>query len=556
MKELEDAPSEVEALTAQITVLKEMLQKSRAVPQDRQRLDALQRTLHDKDQEIRQLQEFKILYQRLQTSQKQFLREQDKLIADHQLLQHDLKAARTYADELNQELETLYGQMQTIKEAYQKVEEERLRCADEQQQQVLALQTLEEQCRNQAKHLECLEDEMEALKNSSSATLKSTNDLQERYQEAIKEKDELADYAFHTRQELLALKEDVRNKDDQIKEAIAAKQRSKQQVTTIELQLSESQKQQCHLQMALTDLRRDRESLQKSKTAIEAELHKNRLEKSELESKLRHALEEKNRRVSELQQQLDNAVYEQSIKDELVKKVEDLQAIIQQSHDVVAYAEANYQQLAAELQAKNAQLDELTHQLSEIKRTHNTFQDELANVQRALEVRDAELQMAQQHLAKKVKDSARLSERAEEAERRANEMEQMRDEARKRLISLESDIENDRRRQSEQETRWQQRINEAETKWKHWEKEHSRTFQQWQQAEESNKQLRELEVKYNQVSTMFANLGQMFSPPRTVEAEPLKPSKVESKLQAMEDQDLFAAPEPQRRPKRNLFENE
>ncbi len=145
---------EVEALTSQINVLKELLQKSRTTPQGTSAHGSAAKISARKRARNPTASGVQTLYQRSQANLKQALQERDRLYQDNQTLHHDLKIARSYSEELNQELELLYGQMQTLKVAYQKAEEERLLLADQQQQQSQAQQASTEQ-------LEQLEQELE-----------------------------------------------------------------------------------------------------------------------------------------------------------------------------------------------------------------------------------------------------------------------------------------------------------------------------------------------------------------------------------------------------------
>lgn len=575
---MDDTNTEIEALVAQIQVLKDLVAKSRAntsvSPQDKQRFDVLQRSAQEKDLRIKQLEEFKILYHRAQSHVHELQLEQQRyqrlaqdnaeaeshrhqLLKDNQQLQSELRNALIGTAELKEELETLYSQMESLKATLsQSAEVARALEVAEAKRQHAA-----EQCRARTEQLQNLEHEIESVRASMTHATQMFRDLEARYQGSIKEKADLVEQAERARQSYQTFKEELKSKDDLLIEAQQAKQRAKQQLTAMEQQLGDSQRQQCNLQMALTDLRRDRESLLKSKSTFEVDLKKVQQERASLESKLQQALEERTRKATELQQQIDKTLFEQGQREAIEAECNGLQTTLQQARDTLAHAEANQHRLSTDCETKERRIEELDKLFGQLKREKGAIDDELNALRRTLEIRENDLQTAQQHLAKKVKESARLNERVDEAEKRTQELEQARNELRTRLTAMDAELEKERKREAEIETRCQQRILEAQGAATHWEREYARIAQQLVQAEEANKRLRELEAKYNQVSSVLANLGQFFTPPAATAAPaPTPVAKPEADLPkeqpqaSPEEQDLFSSTQPQRRPKRNLFD--
>ncbi len=548
----EETSAELEALVSQITSMKSLLTKSQAESQrlrneavssqrDRQRFGALQRMAQEKEQRLKQLEDFQALYHRAQDQ---------------------LQQAQQRNDESAEELQSLYGQIESLKSSVREGEKARAQIAQKLDQRTEALEAAQEQCRARTTQLEEFKQELEALHHDIAETVQVIRDLEARYQGAIREKADLVDQAERARQQLLGLKEELKARDIIVTEAQTSKQRYKQQISVMEQQITETQRQQCQLQMALTDLRRDREALQRSKSGVEVDLKKAQQERIELEGRLQQLSEEKNRKVAELQQQNDKVSHEQRQREQCEKQAQELEEHLRAANEALSHGTAQQQKLAEDLGNKERQLEELNTQIVQLRQARDLAEEELSKYRRTAESRDADLQQAHQHLAKKVKESARLAERLEESEGRQRDLDQLCEDLKRRLIASEAEVDQARRKETEVENRCQQRILEAQGTANHWEREHGRVLQQLQHAEETNKRLRELESKYNQVSGLLANLGQLFDGSKIQEKAPERPKVMPTEQPAAEkpavraeEQDLFSSPPPQRRPKRNLFDS-
>ncbi len=572
----EESPSqeELEALYHQMHTLKTLLKQSQeetrtlrtrlnhqdsaATTRERQRYEALQRTLQEKEERLSQLEEYKVLYQRAQ---------------EHvHTLQLDLQQLET---EKSDELDHLYQQLSALKDVVKKQEElgalnhqkahemaDRLSVLEEEKRQAI------EQSHREAETLATTRAEVEVLKQAIEQAIAESRDTEAQYQNILIEKNNLLDQLENVKQQVLNADNALRLKDEKIHEAETFKQRSKQQLQTLEQQLGESQKQQCHLQTALTDLRRDRESLSRVRSALEADYKQLQQQKLELEVRLQQAHEEKAKKTSELQQQAEKTLQEQRQRQECESELAVVKQQVQEQHQAqqllrqeLHVAEGQQKQLVADLASMEGQHKDLSAQILRLQQEKATLERELSQQRQAQEASTSELQMAQQHLAKKVKEASRTAEKLDEANIRIRNLDVAVQEAKQHHLTLTEEMEQLRKREKETEQRCEQQILQAAATAKQWETDYTRVYGQWQQAEEAVKKLRELEHKYNQVSSILSNLGQFFDPPapHTPTTEPsasnaMPPTTETQSPPSDTHQDLFSAPQSPKRPKRNLFD--
>lgn len=576
--EEEDSSLELQALTGQLEALKKLLkqkqdevntlhkqQEDAPSPRERLRYEAAQRSLNEKDERIKQLEEFKILYHR---SQEQI---------------HELQLGHMQAEtEAVEELQLLHAQIDALKGVVRK-HEESFRQENEKREETFAAirhaeadkEDLQQRTQILLYELTTTRAELESLRIQADKFHQAAHEAESRYQSALKEKTDLIDQIERSRQQLLAAKEESRAKDDEIAKANSARDRAKQQFAGMELQLNEAQRQQCHLQTALTDLRRDREGLLRARTNLENDFKRVQQECHDWETKLQQAHEEKAKRSLEIQQHVDKSLQEARQRqvlegdlEALNTKVLERQIELQTLRDQLFISESQQKKMTQELAGKEQHYDELQKQVNQAKQSHEATQEEMARIRRLLETRDTELQTAHQHLAKKVKETARISERLDDTQGRIQQFEHAAEELHRKYRLLEEEIEKSRKREKESEERAQQRILEAMAAAARWEAEYTRMHGQWQQTEESNKKLKELEAKHKQVSGILANLGQFFNAPVAevpsvipapqisihMEEPVLYEPQAVGELLQHEEQDLFVAAQPQKRAKRNLFD--
>ncbi|MDP1836187.1 MAG: hypothetical protein Q8K75_09735 [Chlamydiales bacterium] len=547
LKVSEEVADEISALTRQIAALKDMVKKSQAEVRrlqgaitvyheaplrDKQRLESLQRTLKEKDVQIHHLEEFKVLYQRAQEHVHQ--------------IQLELQEQKVNAAE---EQQNLFLQIDILKSSLKSTD-------DKHQEHVRTARELQEENNAYTALLDGMREELTRLQTGLEEAQQTARDAEARHQTFLKEKTDLLDQLERSRHQLLASKDELRTKEEQVNDQQASGQRTKQQLAAMELQVADAQRQQCLLQTALNDLRRDREALLRSKTGLEADVKRLQQERLDLEAKLQLSIEDRAKKASELQHEQRMRKEREGELDSLRLASHEAQFAFQKAQETALLAESQHRKLASEIESKERQNEDLTKQLISLRQDKEQVEEELVRTRRTLDGRDGDLQAAQQHLAKKLKETARLTERVEENGQRIHELELSNEDLKKRYATIEAEADKYRKREKEIESRAEQSVLEAQAAATRWESEYGRMYTQWQQSEENNKKLRAMEVKYKQVSAVLAGL---LDAPQAAAVEPtLRSSVVDQATPTapqppMEDQDLFSQ-QPQKRAKRNLFD--
>lgn len=220
--------------------------------------------------------------------------------------------------------------------------------------------------------------------------------------------------------------------------------------------------------------------------------------------------------------------------------------------------------------------------------------EHLHSTKGALEEIEARLKMAQQHLAKKVKETSDLNDRIHTQDLAMQDLQNHLNQARSRIAEQQQTIEH----HFQQERRLQDQLLEAsrstESIVTKWEEKYFKVYEKWQENEGRMKELKKLEEKYLQLQTILSNIGGLFGthlipsiPPHII-TQPIEerissPSfpKEESKSKEIEAdslilkcdisqetseqelgesdhkgpyQNLFDMPKQLKRPKYNLFE--
>jgi chromosome segregation ATPase len=496
-------------------------------------MEALIKASREKDQVIHQLEEFKLLYQRAQEH-----------VHEQQLELAQLKR------EAFDETQSLYLQSDTLKSSLKEAVEKN-------QVQLQIIKELEEEKSAYSALLDGMREEIASLNESLEQAQQLTRDSEARLQLLQKDKIDFLDQLERSRHQLLATKEELRSKDDQINDLQASRQRHMQQLNSMEQQVSDAQRQQCLMQTALNDLRRDRETLQRAKAGLEADVKRLQQERLESEAKLQLALEDKSKRAAELQ-------HEQRMRKEREAELEAQRQVANEAHfeqqrtqEALLLANNQIQKFSSDMEKKEQHIEEITQQLVRTRQDKEQIEDELARTKRSFEGRESELQAAQQHLAKKVKESARLTEKLEETAQKIYDIENSNEDLRKRLAIAEAEAEKYRKREKDIEDRSQQKVAEAQAATSRWESEYARVFAQWQQSEEACKKLRSMETKYKQMSVVLAGLLDTPATPADVsfpssaslpvEAPPPPPPR-------NDEPNLFQEQTAPKRMKRNLFD--
>lgn len=194
--------------------------------------------------------------------------------------------------------------------------------------------------------------------------------------------------------------------------------------------------------------------------------------------------------------------YEQ-LKDEWTQLGERLEENI----ELRTHAEKYAARLEASVSEQEVQLKEYTQELqilSEEKKNLESDKDQLKTLLNESEMR---LKIAQQHLAKKVKESTLLNERVEVLQIDLKDFTQTMEQQKNQLMQLQASVD----LHQKQEKRLQEQLNEAlkgaESQVAKWEEKYFQMYDKWQESEKKIHDLKLIEEKHHQMQNMLANIG-------------------------------------------------
>ncbi len=210
----------------------------------------------------------------------------------------------------------------------------------------------------------------------------------------------------------------------------------------------------------------------------------------------------------------------------LRKELDGVRNIVDQGIESAKELNEQYDQLFAEKMAVDNQLafaqQDLERQKNDIVKVEilmqNAFdfrsklEQKISDLEKIVEEKDNHVRQAQQHLAKKVKETALLQEKYEEHNQRIHELQNQLTQAQQGQAEAKNS-----------HSLFQETLNNAEAQIRKWEEKYTRTHDQLLEAETRIKEFKEMEQKFlqmqSQTHTLLSNLGQVFNsnpPTRTL----------------------------------------
>lgn len=240
----------------------------------------------------------------------------------------------------------------------------------------------------------------------------------------------------------------------------------------------------------------------------------------------------------------------------------------ERSQTVLSELEAVHQRDAELMKLKDDTIDTVQGQLATALAEKEHLRENLDGALQEAQESDSRLKIAQQHLARKVKE---LNEQLEhmdglkaqlaEAQSQLNQIRLQHGEVK---IALESQSIQDKRLQEQ----LQENARAAEVAISRWEEKYFKVYEKWQESEGRIRDLKRLEEKYNQMQAWLANLGNLIGTPvginpspaayastaPTFEEAPLptEPPEITTTASVPEPDAMPPQPEPERH-FRNLF---
>ena len=171
-------------------------------------------------------------------------------------------------------------------------------------------------------------------------------------------------------------------------------------------------------------------------------------------------------------------------------------------HQLILLKENSYKQ--------EAQFADLSHQLEVLQEESRNLETDRDQLKILLDESETRMKVAQQHLAKKVKESALFTERVEEQQNSLAEMDQILEQQKTQIVQLQAGVDLYQR----QEKRLQEQLHDAlkgtESQVSKWEEKYFRMYDKWQESENKIRELKKFEEKHQQMQHLLANLGKFY----------------------------------------------
>ncbi len=437
----------------------------------------IQELQQDHNEELSALREQQItLRNLLQQTQEELKLQGDHPISDVanrqrvEQLERVIPYLRERTEEANLETEQLRDELEKSRQKVKDTEEHALRDKQEAQKEIEQLKQMisrqelaEQQTELIASHTSSyqLRQELEEIKRTLIQGHQETKALEARYIDILNEKvslehqfKQLCLQSEHQSSNLAAFQEQIHELDRLNKEIEAALQ-------VKENQLSESEK--CY-----ADLK-------------ERALY------------LEEAYQEK--------QQIQDS-YEQ-LKEEWCKLTENLDEAI----DSRIQAEQQVIQLDGIIKEQDHQLAEKGDQCLLLMQEKAVAEAHIQELRSLLDESESRLKVAQQHLAKKVKEAAILTEKVESQQTNLDDALQGSEALKNQINQLQANMDI----YQKQEKRLQDQLHEAlkgtESQVTKWEEKYFRMYDKWQESENRIRELKKFEEKHHQMQSLLANLG-------------------------------------------------
>jgi hypothetical protein len=348
-------------------------------------------------------------------------------------------------------------------------------------------------------------------------------------------------------QELMQEKQKAQDEINYLKELVAIHKQQDEGLETVVSQTSSH-----HLKQELEGIKRTIVQGAQESKAIETRYIDMLNEKIELEyqsKQLHMQLENQSANLASAHAQIHDIECQKQALEELVQQQqnrmnlsgeqeEELRKHIVRLEELVREKELmhdKYEQLKEEWEQISAHLDEtldlrlraekqLTHLENVVKEQEQNLQncyqqiDQLSHSKQELEVQteqlrtlleesEARLKMAQQHLAKKVKESALLNEKLEEQQTYLFDLNQTVDVQRNQLSQFQASADLYQKQENQLREQLREALKNSEVQIEKWEQKYFQMADKWQESESRSRELKKFEEKHHQLQSLLSNLG-------------------------------------------------
>ena len=260
------------------------------------------------------------------------------------------------------------------------------------------------------------------------------------------------------------------------------------------------------------------ESLYQDQIAIlKVELDK---EKGEMET-LNSTLKDHSQLVEELKANLEALT---ASNNELCEEVEqqkrayhELAQFSEEMKSKIVKSEEEKVTALSTLMKKEELIHNLSSQVANLSRSNERMEDLTRQGEIDKQEIEARLRAAQQHLAKKMREMALLTEQYEELKLRHEDLEKSMDSLKSKLIEMKAQLDAEAQQKQHIQKQYQEGLKSIETQAAKWEEKYFQIHEKLQDTESRNRELKRLEERFGKVQHLFGNLGNLLGSPMSIE---------------------------------------
>jgi chromosome segregation ATPase len=159
------------------------------------------------------------------------------------------------------------------------------------------------------------------------------------------------------------------------------------------------------------------------------------------------------------------------------------------------------------LNEKKQHLLEKDNQIQQLLKVTEMKEAHLQEMSHLVNESESRFKIAQQHLAKKVKESAILSEKLENQQKGLEEAIQNAENFKNQINQLQANLELYQKQEKKLQDQLHDALKGTESQVSKWEEKYFRMYDKWQDSENRIKELKKVEEKHQQMQNLIANLG-------------------------------------------------
>jgi chromosome segregation ATPase len=478
----------------------------------KQKIEKLILTIQEKEKRINDLQQFEYSFKKATLLKKEL---EEKLErekeANHPLLQEQEQYIRELAEN-KQHTDQLERVINFLRE---RAEEAQLEAKQLQEEFLLsreAIVNLTEQLKASCSEIEDLGKQLQTEQRIKNEALEELLCIQDQFEELKKL--------------IINFQTEMVQKDQQISEQIQ------------NLSVYESEK--LLLTQLLEEKRQGLAAIENEVNLIKQTLGRALRESKELETRHQETVQEKVIAINkafQLQQQVEKQRNEiHLLKENHTESSENEKIALEEISNLKKYFELEKQTLETSLQQKDLSINKFSEKLSVLEREKIQLEEHLFTQKSANDELDSRLKIAQQHLAKKVKETSILNEELENQKQTIKELQNGFAQSKLKMNELQTHLDSQTQLEKHLKEQLQESLRNAEAQANKWEEKYFRMYERLQEVENQNKNLKKYEEKHQQLQNILGNLGKVMESNQTGYSTPTGNPSIE--VQNEEKQNL------------------